>query len=181
MSRKRAKPGRRAKAREVSVLARESPLGRRVRRLEALLQSEPERSETIAMAFTSRWSETTGLWQRHGEGPHFYPNGHVTGTYRLGQYREVLFWGPEGLSPEETQAIHRAEVARMLTDPEYAQPYPEPLSPTGERSIHLHLDSGAIEIRSGEPEPMTAAERLRTLYPNGRLRNGGPVLRTANN
>jgi hypothetical protein len=121
---KKAKPKTRRRRRPaVDLIAAEGSFGRRLRKLEEVLNlSSPTGKISAAFVFCRG-----GPMGNVVEGASVSPDGFVTGAYNLGEYREVVFFGPKGLAQEESEAIHRAAIIRLLAEhPEYLTPWPEP-------------------------------------------------------
>jgi hypothetical protein len=128
----------------IDLLAQEGSFGKRLRKIEeALNLGDPTGEIAAALIFS------LGAPNPQDEGVVISADGFVTGVYRLGDYREVIFFGPKGLTREAAEAIHRAEIPRMLAaHPEYRKPWPEPERP---KSVTLTL---------GTPEPFTIRREL---------------------
>ena len=110
------------------------------------------------MPFHLAWMEiaatlifSLGAPNPRDEGVTISADGFVTGVYRLGDYREVIFFGPKGMTREAAETIHRAAVERLIAArPEYLEPWPDP-----ESAKRVTLRLGTVEPFTRTPELVT--------------------------
>jgi hypothetical protein len=143
---KRAKrKARRRRRPAVDLIAAEGSFGKRLRRIEeALNLGEPSREIAAAIILCAAPNP-------EDEGVAVAGDGFVSGAYRLSPYREVVFFGPRGMSREEAEAIHRAEILRLLAaHPEYLEPWPN------------RPQSNIVTLDLGTPEPFVIRRELVT-------------------
>jgi hypothetical protein len=141
-------PRRASKRRAVSVLASESALGRRLARIEALLNvptPSPEVSAVLILCNSTRprlaEGQTTVL-----------DTGHVLGTYPLGEFRRVEFIGPHGVGRAEAEAAHRQAIERLTAErPELLRPWPTPGAQPRRLTLHLGNPTDVIERAAHGP------------------------------